>query len=229
EHWQSIAETYCDENGVNILTTHLYMNKKGEALIEEPDGEKPIKIGNADLVFSDSIPPQVQYTALGHIHRNQNIGTAEKPVYYSSSPLCYSFSEAGQTKYINIVDATPGKTVQIHKIALKKGRPLFRKTFQTIDEAAEWLEQNPESLVELIIRLDTFLKAEERNRLYKAHDGIIHLIPVIKNTDANTAESTEIHINQDIRGLFRDYFKSENNQLEPNAEILDLFNEILND
>jgi exonuclease SbcD len=228
-HWQEIADGHCDDQGVNILTTHLYMNKRGEALIEEPDGEKPIKIGNADLIFSDSIPPQIQYTALGHIHRAFNIGTAEKPIVYSSSPICYSFSEAGQTKYVHIVDATPGENVQTNRIALQSGRPLYRKTFQTVDDAVTWLEENPNSLVELTIQLDSYLKAEERNRLYKAHDGIIHLIPVIKNIGQTNIEHNEIQINQDIRSLFRDYFKSQNNQLEPNEEVMDLFNEILND
>jgi exonuclease SbcD len=35
--------------GVNLLTAHLYMNKRGAEVLEEPEGEKPIKIGNADL------------------------------------------------------------------------------------------------------------------------------------------------------------------------------------
>lgn len=229
QHWQEIANTYCNTQGVNILTTHLYMNKKGDVPIEEPDGEKPIKIGNADLVYSDSIPSQIQYTALGHIHRQANIGTNEKPIVYSSSPLCYSFSEAGQTKYVNIVDAEPGQNVTVNRIALEKGRQLFRKTFAHVDEAISWLEENQDSLVELTIQLDSYLKAEDRNRLYKAHDGIIHLIPIVKNTAQNSTESSDIQINQDIRSLFKDYFKSQNNQLEPNEEILDLFNEILND
>ena len=92
DHWLKIADTYCDTKGINLLISHLYMNKRGASLLEEPDGEKPIKIGNADLVFTDGIPPQIQYTALGHLHAFNNIGTAEKPLVYASSPLCYSFS-----------------------------------------------------------------------------------------------------------------------------------------
>ncbi|ULT24544.1 hypothetical protein KUH03_37265 [Sphingobacterium sp. E70] len=123
DNWQKLAETYCDEKGVNILTAHLYMNKIGSPLIDEPDGEKPIKIGNADLIYSESIPAQIQYTALGHIHGFKNIGSPEKPVVYASSPLCYSFAEAGQTKYVSIVNAVPGANVTFERIALLQENP----------------------------------------------------------------------------------------------------------
>jgi len=214
---------------VKIKAAHLYMNKRGTALLDEPEGEKPIKIGNADLIYTDSIPPQIQYTALGHIHRYLNMGTPEWPIVYSSSPLSYSFSEAGQTKYLVCIDAEPNQPVQYEKIALEAGRALHRKTFQDIEQAVAWLQENPYSLVELTLVLDTYLKAEERNKLYKAHDGIIHLIPVLKNTEEKLLESPRINLDQDIRSLFKDYFKAENNQLDPNEDVMDLFNEILND
>ncbi|WP_435523460.1 metallophosphoesterase family protein, partial [Chryseobacterium indoltheticum] len=161
-HWKKTADEFCDEKGINLLITHLYMNKKGAPILEEPEGEKPIKIGNADLVFSDIIPQQIQYTALGHLHGFQNIGTDEKPVVYSSSPLCYSFSEAGQTKYVSIIEAEPNKNVSFEKIALQNGKKLVRKTFDSIENTIEWLKENPNTLVELTLESETFLKAEER-------------------------------------------------------------------
>ena len=99
--------------------------------MEEPDGEKPLKIGNADLIYSDSIPSQIQYTALGHLHRYQNVGTEQKPVVYAGSPLSYSFAEAGQQKYVNIIEAEPGKDVQTERIPLKSGKQLVCKRFST--------------------------------------------------------------------------------------------------
>jgi hypothetical protein len=42
------------------------MLKRGGEILEEPDGEKPLRIGNADIVYTDCIPHQIQYTALGH-------------------------------------------------------------------------------------------------------------------------------------------------------------------
>lgn len=228
DHWLKIADTYCDTKGINLLISHLYMNKRDASLLEEPDGEKPIKIGNADLVFTDGIPPQIQYTALGHLHAFNNIGTAEKPVVYASSPLCYSFSEAGQTKFVVLVDIQPNATAHYEKIALQNGKPLIRKSFQGVDLAAQWLLQNPDALVELTIETDAFLTTDERKAIFQAHSGIIHLIPKVKNLNIENVENKQINLNQDIKDLFKDYFKSKHAQQDPNNELMDLFNEVLN-
>lgn len=228
EHWQKNADKFCDEKGVNLLMTHLYMNQKGAPLLDEPEGEKPLKIGNADLIFSDIIPSQIQYTALGHLHRFQNIGTDERPVVYSSSPLCYSFSEAGQTKYISIIEAEPGKTVWFEKIPIKNGKCLERKSFDNIGKTVEWLTANQDTFVELTLESETFLTADERKRLYQSHSGIVHLIPKVKNLELSKNHFHDINLNQDIQSLFRDYFKSKNGGQEANDELINLFNEILN-
>ena len=228
ENWKTIAEKFCDEEGANILMTHLYMNKKGVPILEEPDGEKPLKIGNADLIYSDTIPAQIQYTALGHLHAFQNIGTAEKPVVYSSSPLCYSFSEAGQTKYVSIIDVQPNQPVSFAKIVLKSGKSLVRKKFDSVEQTLRWLTENPDTLVELTLESETYLKAEDRKQIYQAHSGIVHLIPKVKNQELQKNHLKEINLHQDIQTLFKDYFKTKNNAQEPNEELLDLFNEILN-
>lgn len=228
ENWSEIADEFCDQHGVNLLMAHLYMNKKGEPIFEEPEGEKPIKIGNATLIYSDIIPSQIQYTALGHLHGFRNIGTTEKPVVYSSSPLCYSFSEAGQTKYVTIIEAEPNKEVSYEKLPLKNGKKLVRKTFDSVEKTIEWLNENPYSLVELTLESETFLKAEERKMIYQSHNGILHLIPKVKNQEFSENKLQEINLNQDIQLLFNDYFKSKNGGQEANEELIDLFNEILN-
>ncbi|MDH0674708.1 exonuclease subunit SbcD [Empedobacter sp. GD03861] len=227
-NWKNIANEYCDANGVNLLMAHLYMNQKGAEILEEPEGEKPIKIGNADMIFSDAIPPQIQYTALGHLHGFKNIGSEENPVVYSSSPLCYSFSEAGQTKYVSIIEAEPNQTVSYHKVELKNGKPLIRKTFDDINLAVEWLNENQNALVELTLESDSFLKVDERKLIYQSHDGIIHLIPKVKNQEVEMVEYKFADQTKDMKELFADYFKSKNGNQEPNDEIKDLFNEILN-
>ncbi|MBL3549763.1 exonuclease SbcCD subunit D [Chryseobacterium sp. KMC2] len=226
--WKNLADEFCDEQGINLLTAHLYMNKRGAEILEEPEGEKPIKIGNADLIYSDAIPEQIQYTALGHLHSFQNIGTSEKPVVYSSSPLCYSFSEAGQTKYVSIVEAFPGKNISFEKKALKNGRTLVRKSFTSVEDTVRWLNENPNTFIELTLESETFLTADERKMIYQSHSGIVHLIPKIKNSEMTGQEHYEINLNQDIGVLFKDYFKSKNGGQEANEELMDLFNEILN-
>ena len=227
DSWNTLAEKYCDVLGVNILTAHLFVVGMDGIIPEEPEGEKPIRIGNADMIYTSNIPHQIQYTALGHLHAFQNVGTDDRPIMYSSSPLSYSFSEAGQKKYAVIIDVEPDQSAKYVKVELRKGRKLYRKTFDDIEIAIQWLEQHPDALLELTIVSDTFLSAEDRQRLIKAHDGIIHIIPSIKNLPMNNDKVTNINLNQDIKMLFRDYFKSKNMNQEPGDEIMLLFDEIL--
>lgn len=227
-HWHDVAAMYCDESGVNVLMTHLYMNKRGTELLEEPEGEKPLKIGTADLVYTDCIPAQIQYTALGHLHAHHNIGTVEKPIVYASSPLCYSFSEAGQTKYVSILDVQPNQPATYQKIRLTKGKILARKTFNSVNDTVTWLSENKNALVEITLVSETFITADERKSIYQTHDGIVHLIPKVKTALADESEAKQINLNQNIHDLFQDYFKTKNANQAPNEELMHLFNEILN-
>src|SRR5690606_13326483 len=123
--WKDLAETYCDDKGVNVLVAHLFVMKKGEETPEEPEDEKPIlHVGGAQAIYSENIPPQIQYTALGHLHRFRVIDSSPCPVVYSSSPLSYSFAEAGQEKHVVIIDAEPAKKISYTAVALTKGKPL---------------------------------------------------------------------------------------------------------
>jgi exonuclease SbcD len=115
-----------------------------------------LRIGNADIVYTDCIPHQIQYTALGHLHRFQNVGGHLSPVVYSSSPLSYSFSE-GTGKKVVLIEAKPNEAVKYTGIPLQSGRT-HRKRFETIDNAVEWLLENPYCLVELTLVSDFFLQ-----------------------------------------------------------------------
>ncbi|MGN0003181.1 MAG: exonuclease SbcCD subunit D [Sphingobacterium composti] len=225
-NWKNLADKYCDNTGVNILTAHLYMLQRGGEILEEPEGEKPIKIGNADIVYTDAIPSQIQYTALGHLHRFQFIKGHINPVVYSSSPLSYSFSEAGQEKKVIIVNTKPNEQASVEAIPLRSGKQLRRMTFDNVDQAVAWLHENPYTLVELTMISDTFMSSSDLKRIHEAHDGIVHIIPIVKNNISDKVTSDNKELNQNIHSLFGDYFKSKYGQ-EPNDEIKSLFNEVL--
>ncbi len=226
--WEDLAKRYCDTDGYNLLTTHLFVAQRGKEVPDEPDGEKPLNIGGADIIYSDIIPPQIQYAALGHLHRYQDVGT-HQPVIYSGSPLQYSFFEAGQQKYVTLINFdkdSPAAKPELSRITLTKGKQLHRKTFDDIDLAVQWLHDNPYALVELTIESDTFITAEDRTKLAQSHDGIIHLIPKVKQTREETSESKSINLNQNMDDLFIDFFKSEKDGLEPDEEIMSIFKEL---
>ncbi len=226
--WQDLAERHCDSAGINVLLTHLFMVRKGEQLPEEPDDEKPIlHVGGAQAIFTEDIPIQIQYTALGHLHRMHSVDSQSRQVFYSGSPLSYSFSEAQQKKYALIIEADPGEKVTVREAELSSGKPLVRKRAIGVNEALQWLTNNPACLVELTLVTESFLTAQERRQLAAVHQGLIAIIPEVTNQEESTgSHHKQIDLSRSMEELFRDYFKHEKGQ-EPNEEIMKLFTEIL--
>ncbi len=226
--WQELADQYCDKQGVNVLVSHLFMIKKGAELPEEPADEKPIlHVGGAQAIFTENIPKQIQYTALGHLHRMHGVYSDPCPVYYSGSPLSYSFSEVDQKKYALLVDVKPGKTAAVREVELTQGKKLLRNRAQGLEDALQWLVENQDCLVEMTLVTDTFLTALDRKQLNAAHSGIVAIIPeVIHADDLVDTNQKKIDLTRSMEELFRDYFKHEKGQ-EPNEELMNLFTEIL--
>jgi DNA repair protein SbcD/Mre11 len=228
EKWQKLAEQYCDETGVNILVSHLFMVKKGDELPEEPEDEKPIlHVGGAQAVYTENIPKQIQYTALGHLHRMHCVDEKPCPVYYGGSPLSYSFAEANQKKYVLIIETEPGELAKVREVELTSGKRLLRKRAKGLEEALQWLGENQDALVELTLVTETFLTAMERRKLNAIHSGIVAIIPEV--TDAENlmgSRQEQIDLNQSMEELFIDYFKHEKGQ-EPGEDLMNLFKEIL--
>jgi exonuclease SbcD len=228
DHWKSIADRYCDNSGVNILVSHLFMIKKGGPIPEEPEDEKPIlHVGGAQAIFTQNIPEQIQYTALGHLHRMHKVDDSVSPVYYSGSPISYSFSEANQKKFVLIADILPGEKAEIREIELSTVRPLLRKRVNGIDEAIEWLSENQNALVELTLVTDTFITPLDRRKLNSVHQGIITIIPEVISEDLKVENRhKQIDLNRSMEELFCDYFTHEKGQA-PSEDIMSIFREIL--
>lgn len=226
-HWQQLADQYCDAHGINILCAHLFFQVKGQAPLEEPEDEKPIlHIGGAQAIFSENIPPQIQYVALGHLHRYHIIAHEPCPIVYSSSPLSYSFAEAGQTKYVVMIEAINHTTLSFRKVPLTQGKPLLRHRFDNIEAACKWLQEHPHALVELTMVTDEYLSAADRKMLNSVHEGIVNIIPEVRNRSFVLNEKGSIDLNKTIEELFVDYFQKQKSQL-PNEDIMAVFKEIL--
>ena len=228
DRWQFLADKYCDDKGVNVLASHLFVVGRGEPQPEEPDDEKPIlHVGGAQVVYTDNIPLEMQYTALGHLHRKQLMSKGDRLVAYSGSPVSYSFAESNQNKYALIVEAEPGEKASVKEVELTAGKRLLRKRLEGVDAAVEWLSENTEALVELTVVSDTYLTGEDRRRLFEVHNGIISIIPEVINDDLlSKSGKATVDLSQNIQDLFREYFVYKQGQ-EPNDSIMSLFNEVI--
>ena len=228
QKWKNLADTYCDEKGINLFVGHFFFMKEGETPEAEPESERPIlHVGGTQALFNHNIPNQIQYAALGHLHRYHAVGKNPFPVVYSSSPLAYSFSEAEQQKQVIVIEAEPGTAVSYKAVGLEKGRPLYRKTFDDLAATLLWLEQNPYCFVEITFVTEHSIDAPTRKAIMKAHDGIVSLIPQIKNPQGQESLSLKVEdLGKDMVTLFNMYYKSEKGQ-EPNTELIGIFKEVI--
>ena len=115
----AIEHMSIDPTRRNVLVTHQFVTGATRSDSEE------ISVGGTDNVDASVFAP-FDYTALGHIHGPQNIAVTAASstasaapgslARYCGTPLKYSFSEAGHTKSITVVElgekAIPFHTVQ---------------------------------------------------------------------------------------------------------------------
>ena len=214
--------------GVNIAIAHLFVMVKGGEVPEEPEEERPINIGGASAIYTENFPKQLQYIALGHLHRQQEISKKPCPVIYSGSPLGYSFNEKNQDKYVMLIDAKPSQKVDYQRIKLETPKKLYQKTFDDMDTALTWLAEHPDALIQLTFISDETLSPILTKQLNEAHPGIVPPINFhARNQDTLNGKETMINPDtDDIRSLFVEYFKTKNKGQEPNEELIQLFNEM---
>ncbi|MEZ4914629.1 MAG: exonuclease SbcCD subunit D [Chitinophagales bacterium] len=227
--WQNLADKYCDDKGVNLLVSHLFVIDEKDTNPPAEDDDKPILIaGNAQAIFTQNFPSEMQYVALGHMHRCYALSDNMPMVMYSGSPLQYSLSEAGQQKYVLVLQLTANEPPQIEKIPLSEGLPLVKKTFKQVDECVQWLNENPNCYVEIELVCAHYISAEETKQIFEAHDKIVRIIPHITAGAQATETSISAKLEQlDINEIFKEYFKSKTGK-EADDTFLALFNEIRN-
>lgn len=89
-----VREMKLDTSVRNVLLAHQLVT--GAVRSESED----VSIGGLDNVDAD-VFEDFDYTALGHLHRPQNVGSEK--IRYCGTPLKYSFAEADHDKSVSIV------------------------------------------------------------------------------------------------------------------------------
>lgn len=106
ESWLDDAIQACDDEVPTIIAAHLEV--RGAFLTE---GSERSAIMTKDPVFPVSMLArhEVDYVALGHIHKHQDMNDGHQPpVVYSGSPERISFNEEDQTKGFVIGEVSRG-------------------------------------------------------------------------------------------------------------------------
>ena len=98
-----------------VLAAHQFVTGAQRSDSEE------VSVGGLDNVDASVFAP-FTYTALGHIHRPQNLAGGR--VRYCGSPLKYSFSEAGHPKSLTVAELGEGASLTIRTLPLTPRRDM---------------------------------------------------------------------------------------------------------
>jgi exonuclease SbcD len=150
---------------------------------QSSDSERDITVGGVAAVPA-AVFDGVHYAALGHLHGCQTISPR---VRYSGSPLAYSFSEAGHTKSLWLVDLDRAGEVTAERLPTPVPRPLARlrgTLEQLLSDPAH--DQHRAAWVEATLT-DPVRPAEPMARLAERFPHILHLAFAPEGADGGPA------------------------------------------
>lgn len=124
-----IENLQVDTSRRNVVLAHQFVTAAG-ALPETCDSEQ-LSVGGLDRVDGSVFSP-FDYTALGHLHGPQRVGS--ETIRYAGSPLKYSFSELHQKKSVTVAELREKGETEIRQIPLQPRREMIelRGTFEEI-------------------------------------------------------------------------------------------------
>lgn len=124
-----IENLQVDTSRRNVVLAHQFVTAAG-ALPETCDSEQ-LSVGGLDRVDGSVFSP-FDYTALGHLHGPQRVGS--ETIRYAGSPLKYSFSELHQKKSVTVAELRAKGETEIRQIPLQPRREMIelRGTFEEI-------------------------------------------------------------------------------------------------
>ena len=91
-----------------ILMGHLFVQGG-----KTSDSERNVQIGGATATHAGDFPEQVNYVALGHLHRPQTIEGTDYPIRYSGSPIPLRFNETDYRKAVYLLELSDDGTLAL--------------------------------------------------------------------------------------------------------------------
>lgn len=212
------------ESARKVAIAHAFLS--GGAVT---DSERPLSVGGSGMVSADLFKP-FNYTALGHLHHSQKVGNDS--IRYPGSLFKYSFSEANQTKGINLVELNAEGEAHIESIALSPRRDvrILRGYFKEILEHADTLG-NSEDYLQIVLK-DTDPILDPIGQLRKVFPNVLAIErPYITNT-GNLLGLKDDHRKLTEKELFASFFEQMSGQAlnpEQESELAAVLEEVFRD
>ena len=152
-------------SGRSLAVSHAFV-----AGGEQSDSERDLVVGGTAVVGADLFAP-FSYTALGHLHRPQDVGSPT--VRYSGTPLRYSFSE-DHAKSVTIVELAPDGAAAIEHVPVPVGRAV-RTVTGRIDDLLAGGEPGDDDTFVRVILTDPGVVLDAKARLSRRWPTVVEI------------------------------------------------------
>lgn len=168
------------------------------------DSERQLAIGNVDRVSTNCFDG-FTYTALGHLHHPHAIN--HPSIFYSGSPLKYSFSEVSDKKSVRIVEIEGNSLVRVEERLLTPKHDM-RIISGTLAELTENLVETPDDFFQVNL-MDEGALIDPMGKLRQFYPNILHLERKKQQLKESQASFEEVMKKDDLE-LFDQFFEYTN-------------------
>jgi len=115
-----------------VALGHLYVTGADPSLLSE----RRIAIGGQESASLRMFPPDIDYVALGHMHRAQRVG--RDGIRYAGAPLALALDEAAYPHQVVVVDFAGGRLATVRSVPVPRAIEIVRipaRGAATLDEA----------------------------------------------------------------------------------------------
>jgi exonuclease SbcD len=229
---EALKKVYLDcmsvmhEADIRVLMGHYFVQGSVAG-----DSERLVQIGGIQSVHTEDLPYDVDYIALGHLHRPQQIPGNGCPIVYPGSPLPLSFKEAEYDKKVFLIDLD-GKASEMEEIIVPTFRELVRvegmlDDVKTRANFEDWKDKYIEVRVQLAG--PQIGVGDEIRQAFADRDGRVLVVEsMLPKNDGETISAARIKTRSPVE-IFQEYYNYRYGDSSPEEldEMLVTFNELL--
>jgi len=201
-----------------VIAAHLYMGGG-----EEVGSERRLMLGTSYHVPVDYLPSDVDYVALGHLHKSQAIAPN---VHYSGSIFPLSIFDAEKDPMKSVLLVALEDRVSVERIpVLEEGRVVVMRP-ESISEALSQAEKLANSLVFMEF-FGVIPKPTQIEQLRRAYRRNLLGIRFVFEPEKSRMDVAELRKLEPVE-IFKRYYRLQHG-VQPSSELVKLFVEILDE
>jgi exonuclease SbcD len=136
-----------------VVLGHLYVTGADPSLLSE----RRVSIGGAESASLRLFPDDIDYTALGHMHRAQRVG--RESIRYAGAPIALAIDEASYRHQVVVVDFAGGRMREARAVAVPQTVGIVKVTgtlaeVQVALAALPVRGDGPAPYLEIVVTLD---------------------------------------------------------------------------